>query len=252
MIIIVDERELVLQGYHKGFRREGVVSAGFHPEDFRNWLEVTPEDELAAIEAVLLGGAACKELAALVRRRLRAPIIALSEMHSLNDVLKLFSVGVDDVVRKPVHVREIMARVSAIMSRMCANDDGAVTVSGIRIFPDGRPPLVGGEPLHLPRREYRILQYLVMNHDRRVTKRQLFDCVYGIFEDSVEETVIESHISKLRKKLRQRLGYDPIDSRRYLGYCLHSRPPRSAARQAARAQRATHAAGSRELVLQTA
>jgi DNA-binding response OmpR family regulator len=99
---------------------------------------------------------------------------------------------------------------------------GALKAAGIEIFLDGRPPLVAGEPIQLPRREYRILHYLVQHKDRRVTKKQLFDCVYGIFEDSVEESVIESHISKLRKKLRARLGYDPIDSKRYMGYCLHS------------------------------
>ncbi len=231
MIIIVDKRELVLEGYRKSFGREGVASVGFHPEEFRNWLEATPESELAAIEAVLLGGCPeCEDLAAVVRRRIRTPIIALSDMNSLNEVLKLFSVGVDDVVRKPVHVREILARVSAIMSRLRASET-AMVAGDIEVFPDGRPPLVGGEPLQLPRREYRILHHLVMHRDRRVTKRQLFDCVYGIFEDSVEESVIESHISKLRKKLRQRLGYDPIDSKRYLGYCLHSRPQKQARRK---------------------
>ncbi len=246
MIVIVDERELVLKGYGRGFGREGVASVGFHPEEFRNWLEATPESELAAIEAVLLGGGPeCGDLASVVRRRIQTPIIALSDMNSLNEVLELFSVGVDDVVRKPVHVREIMARVNAIMSRMRA-DDGAMVASDIKVFPDGRTPLVGGEPMQLPRREYRILHYLVTHHDRRVTKRQLFDYVYGIFEDNVEEAVIESHISKLRKKLRNRLGYDPIDSKRYLGYCLHSQP-----RRQARGKRSLPDA-SREPMLQTA
>jgi len=231
MIIIVDKRELVLEGYRKSFGREGVASVGFHPEEFRNWLEATPESELAAIEAVLLGGCPeCEDLASVVRRRIQTPIIALSDMNSLNEVLKLFSVGVDDVVRKPVHVREIMARVEAIMRRMDMAEE-AMVAGEIKVFSDGRPPLVGGEPLALPRREYRILHHLVAHKDRRVTKKQLFDSIYGIFEDGVEETVVESHISKLRKKLRQRLGYDPIDTRRYLGYCLHSDAPEKARQQ---------------------
>ena len=58
------------------------------------------------------------------------------------------------------------------------------------------------------------------NRGRRVTKTQIFNAIYGIFDEDVEENVVESHISKLRKKLRQRLGYDPIDSKRYLGYRL--------------------------------
>ena len=223
MIIVVDKRELVLDGYSKSFKREGIAATGFTPEDFQGWLKVTSRRELAAVEAVLLGSFnGCGALTAFIRSRIRTPIIALSEMSSLNEVLKLFSAGVDDVVRKPVHVREILARAAAIMRRF-QMDDNSLAAGEIRIFPDGRPPLVGGQPLQLPRREYRILQYLVTHSDRRVSKRQLFDSVYGIFEDNVEESVIESHISKLRKKLRQRLGYDPIDSRRYLGYCLSSK-----------------------------
>jgi DNA-binding response OmpR family regulator len=53
-----------------------------------------------------------------------------------------------------------------------------------------------------------------------VTKAQLFNVIYGIFDAEAKETVIESHISKLRRKLVSRLGSDPIDSKRYLGYML--------------------------------
>ena len=75
----------------------------------------------------------------------------------------------------------------------------------------------------LPRRECRILEYLVRNRGRRVTKTQIFNAVYGLFDENVDENVVESHISKLRKKLKHRLGYDPIDSKRYLGYCIERR-----------------------------
>jgi DNA-binding response OmpR family regulator len=78
-------------------------------------------------------------------------------------------------------------------------------------------------PLPLPRRECRILEYLVRNRGRRVTKTQIFNAVYGLFDENVDENVVESHISKLRKKLKHGLGYDPIDSKRYLGYCIERR-----------------------------
>ena len=77
-----------------------------------------------------------------------------------------------------------------------------------------------GEVLPLPRRERRILEYLVNNMGCRVTKTQIFNSVYGLFSEDIDENVIESHISKLRKRLRHRLGHDPIDSQRYLGYRL--------------------------------
>ena len=72
----------------------------------------------------------------------------------------------------------------------------------------------------LPRRERRILEFLMRNRGRWVTKTQVFNAVYGLFDDEVDEAVVESHVSKLRKKLREKLGYDPIDSKRFLGYRL--------------------------------
>ncbi|MGA1829308.1 helix-turn-helix domain-containing protein, partial [Rhizobium wenxiniae] len=79
---------------------------------------------------------------------------------------------------------------------------------------------IGGEVFPLPRRERRIPEYLVANRGRRVSKAQIFSAIYGIFDEDVEENVVESHISKLRKKLRKKLGTDPIDSKRFLGYCI--------------------------------
>ena len=52
------------------------------------------------------------------------------------------------------------------------------------------------------------------------TKEQVFNAVYGAFTSDVDESVIEGHISKLRKKLRQKLSFDPIEVRRYLGYAF--------------------------------
>ena len=77
-----------------------------------------------------------------------------------------------------------------------------------------------GEPFPLPRRERRILEFLLQCRGRRVTKTQIFNAVYGLFDENVDENVIESHISKLRKKLKRKLGFDPIDSKRFLGYSI--------------------------------
>ena len=155
----------------------------------------------------------------MIRERSRAPVIAMNETPSLEQTLGLFAAGVDDVVRKPIHVREILARVSAIRRRL-ESEEGQVVVGDMRVFFDGRDPEIKGVPLPLPRRERRILEYLVSNRGRRVSKSQIFNAIYGIFDENVEENVVESHISKLRKKLRRHLGVDPINSVRYLGYRL--------------------------------
>jgi DNA-binding response OmpR family regulator len=221
MFVIVDEREIVTSGYTSRFKREGVSSTGFCPDDFREWVGSVAEPDLGAIEAFLLGDCKARETyPRMIRERSRAPVIAMNELHSLEQTLDLFAAGVDDVVRKPVHVREILARVGAIQRRAAPVREQAAIVGEMKIFFDGRDPEIKGETFPLPRRERRILEHLVVNRGKRVTKAQIFNAIYGIFDEHVEENVIESHMSKLRKKLRKKLGYDPIDSKRYLGYCL--------------------------------
>ncbi len=224
MYIIVDDRAIVTGGYSSGFDREGVTTAGIDPPEFSEWIAKASELDVEAVEAFLIGDCQGREhFPRMIRERSKAPVICLKERPSLEDTLGMFAAGVDDVLRKPVHVREILARVGAI-HRRSLGESREVAIGDLRVFFDGREAEVGGSPLPLPRRERRILECLARHRGRRLTKSQIFNAVYGIFDENVDENVVESHISKLRKKLRHRLGYDPIDSKRYLGYSLKTGP----------------------------
>jgi len=221
MIVVVDERATVTEGYASWFDREGISACGLAPAEFESWVSAVSESDIRSVEAFLLGDCENRSgLAKIVRRRsATTAIIAMNENRSLEETLDLFAAGVDDVVRKPIHVREIIARVKAIRRRASGEPD-YTDVGEMRVFFDGRDPEVKGEVLQLPRRERRILEYLVSNRGCRINKTQIFNSVYGLFSEDIDENVVESHISKLRKRLRHRLGYDPIDSKRYLGYRL--------------------------------
>ncbi len=224
MFILIEGRAQVVEVFAAQFAREGFAMKGFSPCDFREWLAGATKSELAALEGILIGEmpdrVAC---ARAIRDRCAAPTIALNDVASLEQTLDLFACGVDDVVRKPVHVREILARARAIRRRV-ETKSGHATIGAMRIYFDGRDPEIDGEILPLPRRERRILEFLAAHRGRRVTKSQIFHAIYGLFDEEVEESVVESHVSKLRKKLRCRVGYDPIDSKRFLGYRLLEPP----------------------------
>jgi DNA-binding response OmpR family regulator len=220
MIIIVEKGEALMEGDTLGFGREGISAEGLTASDFEDWVRTAPEPDMLAVEAFVLGEFSERcVFPKIIKQRSRAPVLALNGDRSLQATLDLFAAGVDDVIGRPTHVREILARIRAIQRRVKVEDKSAVS-GNIRVFADGRDPEIRGQQLHLPRRERRILEYLVSNKGRRVTKTQIFDFVYGLFSEEIDENVIESHISKLRKRLRHRLGHDPIDSQRYLGYRL--------------------------------
>nr|WP_045834917.1 response regulator transcription factor [Hyphomicrobium sp. 99] len=220
MFVVLDDRSTVAGGYVACFEREGIAATAVDPSEFFEWFELINDSDVAVIEGFLLGTVSSRrQISARIRSRCRAPLIGLIEARALSETLELFSLGFDDVLAKPFHVREILARSGAIRRRMQITDE-CVDVGGIRIFFDGRDPIVNGDVLPLPRRERRILECLVLSRNTRITKTQIFNRVYGIFNDEIHENVIESHISRLRKRLKQKLGYDPIDSQRFLGYRL--------------------------------
>lgn len=220
MIIIVDERVEVTEAYCASLGREGLSTTGFNHIEFDGWFHSAAQHDLAAVETIIIGSFPDRErVISAVKLRSTIPVIAVNETTGLEFTLNLFSTGADDVVRKPIHAREFIARMGAIKRRICAaprqSDFGQ-----LKIYFDGRDPEIQGQVLMLPRRERRILEYLAANRMRRVNRSLIFNAVYGLFDEEVEESVVESHISKLRKKLKHALGYDPIDTKRYLGYQL--------------------------------
>ncbi len=222
MIVVIDDRDLVLQGFSGMFQRIGYPVFGVSGKELPNWIDSICSNELESIEAFLVGDtdeSICP--ISCIRSTTKSPVISLIEQNSLTDILHRFEIGADDVVRKPIHVREILARVAAIRRRKDTTRS-VFEFGRLRVFTDGRDPEIDGRSFPLPRRERRILEYLASNGDRRATRSQIYNAVYGLFEQDVEECVIESHISKLRKKLRKVLGYEIIDSKRFLGYRLEA------------------------------
>ena len=224
MIVVVDDCDTAAEAYRANFSREGVSVYGFSSCDFLGWVSAAADADIEAIEAVLIReSAAASGLACTIKRRSAAAIIAMNHDKSLASTLDLFAEGVDDVVMEPCHVREILARIEAISRRARIIEADATTIVDIKTFGDGRDPLIGGVPMELPRRELRILEVLAGKRPRRVTRAQIFSTVYGVFDDAIDESAVEGHISKLRRRLKARLGYDPIESQRHLGYRLVER-----------------------------
>jgi DNA-binding response OmpR family regulator len=230
MFVFIEQSDLVASGFAAGFDRQGVPLASFRPHEFKEWFFSTTENEIHEVEAFIVGN--CDQpdgLSKAIRSQTRAPIIAIPEAQTLEYTLAMFDAGVDDVVRRPVNVRELLARVEAVRRRS-RPDTSAACIGRLKVHFDGSYPEIDGAPFPLPRRERRILEFLTKNRGKWMTKQQVFTATYGIFDDEVQESVVESHISKLRRKLAAELGHDPIEAKRFLGYRVDfERPPRDAA-----------------------
>jgi len=132
----------------------------------------------------------------------RVPIIMLTARTSEDDRVVGLEQGADDYVTKPFSLRELFARVQAILRRT-RTEQNAETYRGERLVADfdAVAIAVDGAAVRLTRREFELLRFLVHNKNRVVSRDRLLESVWG-YERDVETRSIDVHIGRLRVKLK--------------------------------------------------
>ena len=167
----------------------------------------------------------------MLARRLRQeprtrqiPIIMLTARGGEADKIAGLEAGADDYVTKPFSVRELLARIKAVLRRRAPQmTDDPVEVSGLRLDPGTRRVFGGPRPLALGPSEFRLLHFLMTHAERVHSRTQLLDQVWGdhVF---VEERTVDVHIRRLRKALEPS-GHDRlIETVRGSGYRFSANP----------------------------
>jgi len=150
---------------------------------------------------------------------LQAPVLILTARDEKSDKLKGFGLGADDYVVKPVDMEELAARLHALIRRSGGHATARLSIGAIEIDPASHQAWCGGEAVELSAREFAILELLMQNAGRVLTRAQLEASLYG-WGDSVESNTVEVFIHHLRKKL----GADFIRTLRGIGYSVERQP----------------------------
>ena len=144
------------------------------------------------------------EVCRQIRSKSRVPIIMLTAKDSEVDKVVGLEIGADDYVTKPYSSRELVARIRAVLRRNSGegvdNEPGVMTVGPIRMDIDRHQVSVNGIPVSLPLKEFELLEFLMRNAGRVLTRMQLIDRVWG--SDYVGDTkTLDVHIKRLRAKI---------------------------------------------------
>jgi two-component system, OmpR family, response regulator RegX3 len=172
---------------------------------------------------VMLPGLSGTEVCRALRQRSTVPIIMLTARDSEIDKVVGLELGADDYVTKPFSSRELVARIRAVLRRRGDTEElvPAVLEAGpVRMDVDRHVVSVGGEPVQLPLKEFELLEMLLRNAGRVLTRGQLIDRIWGA--DYVGDTkTLDVHVKRLRAKIEP----DPSEPKhlvtvRGLGYKL--------------------------------
>lgn len=164
-------------------------------------------------------------------RRLRAagrdlPVLMLTARDQVSDRVAGLDAGADDYLPKPFATEELLARVRALLRRRTPADEESQILSfaDVRLDPDRFEAWRGARPLRLTRTEFSLLQVLVSNATRVVTRDALFEAIWGFGMSSTANN-LQVYVSYLRRKMEAESEPRLIYTLRGLGYTLRETPP---------------------------
>ena len=202
-VLVVEDEESFIEALNIGLVREG-----FRVQVARDGVEALELFDVVRPDVVLLdvmlprisGIDVCREL----RKRSKVPIIMVTAKGSEIDTVVGLEVGADDYVTKPYRVRELVARMRAVMRRSEHREEDlttdAMVVGDVALDPEKHEVHIRGTLTPLPLKEFELLHVLLANAGRVLTREQLIDRVWG--SDYVGDTkTLDVHIKRLRAKV---------------------------------------------------
>jgi len=153
---------------------------------------------------LMLPGIPGTEVCREIRTRSAVPIIMVTAKDSEVDVVVGLELGADDYVTKPYSTRELLARIRAVMRRHTEQDDDAdestLAAGTVRMDIERHTVSVSGEVVNMPLKEFELLEYLLRNAGRVLTRGQLIDRVWGT--DYFGDTkTLDVHIKRIRSRI---------------------------------------------------
>jgi two-component system response regulator RegX3 len=221
-VLVVEDEESFVEALLVGLKREG-----FRVEVARDGLQALEMYDIVHPDVILLdvmlpkmsGIDVCRQL----RKKTMTPIIMVTAKGAEIDTVVGLEVGADDYVTKPYRLRELTARMRAVMRRSPSErggelSDATLAVGDVELDPDQHEVVIRGESQPLPLKEFELLHILLANAGRVLPRETLIDRVWG--SDYVGDTkTLDVHIKRLRSKIEDDPGNPTrIITIRGLGY----------------------------------
>lgn len=151
-----------------------------------------------------------------------ASIIILTARGSTDDKVKGLDLGADDYLAKPFSLLELSSRMQAIIRRKHGLKKTITDIHGFQVDLNNRTVAFQGKVISLTKKEFDILQYLVINKNRVITRVQLTEHIWdNALEADYDSNYVDVHIKNLRKKLSAHQEVDWIETVRGIGYRLN-------------------------------
>jgi DNA-binding response OmpR family regulator len=222
-ILVVEDDRKVASFIHEGLAREGYAVDVLHDGAQAGEQAQVYDYDAVVLDLMLPGRSGFQVLRDIRARKAALPVLILTAKDSLEDRVTGLDAGADDYMVKPFALAELAARLRAVLRRGSARDV-VLRVGDLEIDTIRRAVRRAGKAIELKPKEYALLEFLVRNSDRPVTKSLIIEHVWNIHFDSVSN-VVEVHVNALRNKIDRSGGRPLIHTIRGVGYMLSDTAP---------------------------
>ena len=222
-ILVVEDDRKVANFIQSGLSEEGyavdVLYEGSHAGEQAHAFDY----DAVILDLMLPGRSGFQVLRDIRARKQQLPILILTAKDTLDERVAGLDSGADDYMTKPFALAELSARLRAVLRRGAPRET-TLRVADLEIDTTKRLVRRAGRRIDLKPKEYALLEFLVRNSDRPVTKSLIIEHVWNIHFDSVSN-VVEVHINALRNKIDRGFARPLIHTIRGVGYMLSDAPP---------------------------
>jgi DNA-binding response OmpR family regulator len=217
-ILVVDDECDICEILLFNLENEGYeVDTAFSAEEAIK--KLTPEHDLILLDVMMSGMSGFRLAEKFRKEGCNVPIIFLTAKDTENDMLTGFSVGADDYISKPFSLKEVSARIKAVLKRIPEEDEtskeNVLAIDELKIDFSSKEVRIEDTVIPLTKTEFEILYLLASNPSRVYSRGQM---ISAIWKDTpyITERTVDVHITRLRKKLGSRAYY--ISNRTGFGY----------------------------------
>lgn len=175
--------------------------------------------DLAVLDVMLPGKNGFQIAAAAREKGVKTPILMLTAKSELDDKVAGLDCGADDYLTKPFMTKELLARLRALVRRNIQSPDGTLRFGDLTLYKESSMLRCNGNSVRLSEKELRILEYLIANQGRILTREQLAAKIWG-YDSEAEYNNVEVYMSFARKKLTFVRSKTEIKAVRGIGYEL--------------------------------
>ena len=203
-ILIVDDEPNICEILEFNLANEGYQTTIAHSAE-EALTKLTPEHSLILLDIMMSGISGYKLAESLRRNGNQTPIIFLTAKDTENDMLTGFSVGGDDYISKPFSIKEVLARVKAVLKRQSSvekstSEKRLLVFNDITINLELKDVQIGQQNITLTKTEFELLVLLAENQDRIFSRAEIIDKIW-IETPYITERTVDVHITRLRKKM---------------------------------------------------